>query len=291
MNEEEKKLIILSLLSITITALLIGFSKGENETGSKASVNIISAEVYDSVYPYTRFDLNTAFEEAVEVELSQIKEDYIITEPGSYLLYGNYKGQICIDAEEQMVHIILKDVKIDSMSGSAINVKSAGKVVITLPEGTTNILQDNAHYRGKEDGDAVIYSICDLTVNGLGTLKVNGFYDNGIHSKDIVKIYGGEIYIKAKGDGIKGNDGISLCPVSLAVESEGNGLYTKKTGNDRKGTIDIFGGEISIICGEYAASSAQDLYVRNCSVWSKAILGPFYVSGKEYFMEECWENE
>ena len=292
MNEEKRKLSFLCLLSIAVTILLLAiFWMEDGDTESRAAMSMAAAGEYDSGYSCTRIDQDTSYEEAVEVDLSQVKEDYTITDAGSYLLYGDYEGQICVDAEEQIVHLILKNAKIDSLSGSAIDIRSAGKVVITLMENSTNVIRDNAHYRGREDGDAAIYSACDLTINGLGGLEVYGFYDHGIHSRDIVKILGGEIFVQAKGNGIQGNDGMVVCPSVLSIESEENGLYSKKTGNDKKGTIDIFGGEISIIAGAYAVSASQDLYVRDCSIWSNAVLGPLYVAGEEYLMEGCWENE
>mgnify|MGYP002512887625 CR=1 FL=1 len=291
-REGTRELLFLGLLSAAVCLLFLVIF-WEEDVGKlyEANKNTAAAGKSDSGYSCTRIDLETSDDEAVEIDLSQIDGDYTITEAGRYLLYGDYEGQICVDAEEQIIHFILRDVRIDSKSGSAIDVRTAGKVVITLEENTTNIIQDNAHYRGREDGDAAIYSACDLTVNGAGLLKVYGLYDHGIHSRDMVKILGGDIFVQAKGNGIQGNDGLLLCPSFLSVESEENGLYSKKTGDEKKGAIDISGGEISIISGAYGISSSQNLYVHDCSVWSNAVLGTFSVEGEEYFMEGCLVNE
>ena len=101
----------------------------------------------------------------------------------------------------------------------------------------------------------------------------------------------GALFIRAKGNGIQGNDGLYLSPAVLSIESEQNGLYSKKSDSEKKGAIDICGGEISIIAGAYGISSSQDLYVRDCSLWSNGVLGPSSVQGEEYLMGECLENE
>lgn len=292
MNDGKKRQLFLCLVSIAACSLLLMvFLREDGGREQKAAAAMAAAEEEPSGYFCTRLDEDTAWDGALEVDLAQVDGDYRITEAGSYLLYGEYEGQICIDAEEQLIHLILKDVRIHSGSGSAVYVKSAGKVVITRMDGTTSILQDNAHYRGREDGDAVIYSACDLTVNGPGSLEIYGFYDCGIHSRDVVKVLDGALFIRAKGNGIQGNDGLYLSPAVLSIESEQNGLYSKKSDSEKKGAIDICGGEISIIAGAYGISSSQDLYVRDCSLWSNGVLGPFSVQGEEYLMGECLENE
>lgn len=290
---ERKFLYISFALSIGICLLLMGgYMPG---TGQEQMQEVMGAAIepveYGSNYPYTRADFNTVPENALEINLSQMDVEYTITDAGDYLLYGDYEGRICIDAEEQIVHLFLNNVNIMSPSGPAIDIQAAGKVIITVMDNTSNAIQDKAYYRKQDEEDAAIYSNCDLSFNGNGVLSVYGLYNKGIHSKDIIKILGGDISIQAKGDGIQGNDGICLSPTTLSIESEGHGLYTKKTGNENKGTIEISGGDIQIIAGENAVSSSKDLYVSNCSLWINSVLDAFHVSGSAYLMEGCIENE
>ena len=277
-------------LMIGISILLLGFCLSKEEEAQVRETMAMPGE-YDSIFSCTKADLNTAMEEPQEINLSKIDLECTITDAGDYLLYGDCQGRVSIEAEEQIVHLFLKDVNIMSPSGPAIDIKSAGKVIVTLIDGTSNKIEDKAYYRNQDEEDAAIYSNCDLTFNGNGSLDVYGYYNKGIHSKDIIKILGGDISIQSKGDGIQGNVGICLNPITLSVESEGHGLYTKKTGNENKGNIEISGGDIQIIAGENAISSSKDLYVSNCSFWSNSVLDAFHISGSTHLMEGCVKDE
>lgn len=290
---EQKYISVSLVLSIGICLLIMGISlSGAVRAEEREVMEAVSSSVeYEPVYPSTRADLNTEIENAAEIDLSETDMNYTITDAGSYVLYGDYEGQICVDAEEQIVHLFLKNVNIVSPSGPAIDIRAAGKVIITLMDSTSNTIQDKAYYRKRDEGDAAIYSTCDLTFNGGGVLTIHGFYDKGIHSRDIVKILGGEVAIQAKGNGIQGNDGMRIEPAALSVESEGCGLYSKKTGNENKGTIEITGGDIRIIAGQNAISSSNNLYVNNCSLFSNSVLDAFHVSGSAHLTEGCIEDE
>lgn len=290
MGKEKTYLWVPLCVLIGISALLMVFCLSEPEQEQVREAIAISRE-YEPIFSYTRIDLNTEAKDATRIDLSKAEPECTITNAGDYLLYGDYEGQVCIDAEEQIVHLFLENVEIMSPTGPAIDVKSAGKVIVTLVDGTSNTIEDKAYYRNKNEEDAVIYSNCDLTFNGNGSLSIYGFYNKGIHSKDIIKILGGDLSIQAKGDGIQGNDGLRLEPAVLFIESEGNGLHTKKAGNENKGTIEITGGDIRIIARESAVSSSKDFYVTNCSLWSNSVLETFHVSGSAYLMEGCIKNE
>lgn len=277
-------------LLIGIGTMFVEFCLPKTEQAQVREAIAISGE-YEPVFSYTRADLNTVPEDATEIDLAKTESGCTITDAGDYLLYGDCEGKVCIDAEEQIVHLFLENANIMSPSGPAIDVKSAGKVIVTLMDGTSNKIEDKAYYRNQSEEDAAIYSSCDLTFNGNGTLSVYGFYNKGIHSKDILKILGGDISVQAKRDGIQGNDGISLSPATLSIESDGHGLYTKKTGNGNKGSIEITGGNIRIIAGENAVSSSKDLYVSNCSFWSNSVLDTFRISGSAHLMEGCIKDE
>lgn len=65
-----------------------------------------------------------------------------ITAGGTYILSGNYKGQIKINANEETVNLVLDNVSITNDSSSAIYIEQAKKVITTLAEGTKNSLSD-----------------------------------------------------------------------------------------------------------------------------------------------------
>ena len=249
------------------------------------------ADAYEPVFSATKADMSVEETEAVFVNLDDQAGECRIEAGGAYLLTGELKGTICIDAEEQIVHLILDNVSVAAAAGPAILVRSAGKVVITLKEGAVNQLRDSGRYPAAAEENACIYSMCDLTVNGAGSLEVYGYYKDGIHSRDVVKILGGQIAIHAKRDGIRGNDGFMMQDGQLDIQSEGMGLCTTKSGRAGKGAVEISGGTVSVIAGEYAVFAAAEIWVKDCSAALKGILGDMQSGKSMYVQEECLKNE
>lgn len=263
---------------------------GGQEEESRAAAKG-GAEGYEPVFSATKADISAEEADAVLIDLGEQTDECRIEEGGAYLLTGELKGTVRIDAEEQIVHLILDNVSISSGTGPAILVSSAGKVVLTLKEGTVNQLRDSGKYPAAAEENACIYSMCDLTVNGTGSLEVNGYYKDGIHSRDVVKILGGQIAIHAKRDGIRGNDGFMMQAGRLDIQSEGAGLHTTKSGREGKGAVEISGGAVSVIAGEYAVSAAAEFWARDCSITLKGILGDMQSAKGLYVQEECLNNE
>lgn len=238
----------------------------------------------------TDIDLTTEFSEPEFIDLSQADEDVVIEKGGEYVLTGECHRTITIDAHDELVHLFFNNITIETAVGPALYIESAGKVVITLPEGTMNTLFDAAYYKN-EELSATITSNCDLTINGPGTLYACGYYKDAIHSKDVVKVLGSTLQLKAKRYGIKGNDGMVLEPEYLTIESEKNGCQTSNAGKEDKGIIDIRGGEISIISGQYALSSVSDVYIREGEVYLNSVVGNIYTEGKQYIAEGVFTDE
>ena len=126
---------------------------------------------------------------------------------------------------------------------------------------------------------------CDLTINGTGSLYACGYSKDAIYSKDVIKILGGTIQLRSKRNGIRGNDGLVLQPISLAIESEKNGCQTVNADKEDKGMIHVLGGEISIIAGEYGMSAASDLYAQDGTMQFNSIQGNLYTEGQLFLPE------
>ena len=275
------------LTSCTSTPPSLQHEQISEETSS--SENAINT--YESPFSVTRADLNTDDSSASHIDLSTVSDRYVISDAGDYLLTGALDGSICVDAEEQVVHLIFDGIDIHSYTGPALSVISASKVIITVKSDTVNTLRDSGYYDVSGEENACIYSVSDLTINGDGVLNIYGFYMDAIHSKDVVKILGGEISILSKRDGIRGNDGILVRTDILSIESESSGLHTTKTSSNIQGDIEISGGDLSIISGDYAISSVGSLYVSECSIYCKGILANYHVGGNLTIQEGCLKNE
>lgn len=256
--------------------ILTGCYAGTSSSGT----SVVAEDAFQPKIALTTADLETACAAPKEIALNQIEEDvYVITEPGCHILTGELNGSIRVDVEDQIVHLVLDGVAVDSAYGPALEIVAASKVFITLQEGTENFLADAAVYPDTQDPDACIYSPCDLTINGGGELHVYGYYKDAIHSKDVLKVLGGNIFAQSKRNGLRGNDGIVVNCEALDVQSEKNGLQTTKHGDEGKGNIEIYGSACSAIGGEYAISCAADLYIADSSVYVMGILSDIKTDG------------
>ncbi|MBP1756309.1 MAG: hypothetical protein H6Q59_2707, partial [Firmicutes bacterium] len=174
-----------------------------------------------------------------------------ITKEGSYIVAGSLDdGQIIIDAgDKDKIQLILNGVSINCQSNAPIYIKNADKVFITLAEGTKNSLTDGSEYVQTDDNnvDGVIYSKADLTLNGSGTLSIQGSYKQGIVSKDDLIITGGTYEISAVKDALNGKDCVKIKDGSFTLNTTtGNGIQSKNSEDSTKGYVYISGGTINI---------------------------------------------
>ena len=129
-----------------------------------------------------------------------------ITAIGTYNISGTLNnGQIIVDTEDEgTVNLVLNGATINNSTSAPIYVRSADKTVITLADGTQNDVTDGAAYTyddaEAEEPNAAIFSKDDLTINGGGALTVTANFNDGITSKDDLKITSGVITVNAVND-------------------------------------------------------------------------------------------
>ena len=278
-------------LCVALTMILLALTGCYTATPSAGTATDAAENSHPRI-ALTAADMETACEMPSHIDLNQIDENvYLITQPGCYILSGELNGTLQIDVEDQLIHLVLDGVTIDSPYGPALEVLSAGKLFITLKEGTENYLSDAGAYSETPDADACIYSPCDMTLNGSGSLHVYGYYKDAVHSKDVLKVLGGNLFVQSKRDGLRGNDGIVINCGSVMVQSEGNGIYSTKTGKETKGNIEIYDTVCSVIGGNYAISCSSDLYIADSDIYAMGILSNIKVDGVSRIEEGNLQNE
>ena len=190
-----------------------------------------------------------------------------ITTAGTYVVSGKLNdGQIMINVKDKgVVRLVLNGADISNSTSSAIYVEEAGKTIISLQEGTENLVSDGTKFvyadASTDEPNSAIFSKDDLTINGTGKLVVKGNYNNGITSKDKLKITGGMVDIKAVDDGMMGRDLVAVQAGTVAIDAGGHGI---KTSNDKEGSegyISLAGGSFTIKSGEDAVHSSGGLDV------------------------------
>ena len=194
--------------------------------------------------------------EAESIDLNALENGSVLTisGKGDYVLSGTLEGQIVIEApEEEKVRLILNGVQITSPEGPAIYEKQADKLIVTLAEGTENILTDGTAVTDEDDTiGAALYAEDDLSVNGGGSLILTGTQKHGMQSKADLIIAGGTISITSVKDGIRGRNSVLVLDGEISVKSGGDGITTTRTDAEGKGWIVLAGGNVQISTGEGA---------------------------------------
>jgi hypothetical protein len=133
-------------------------------------------------------------------------------------------------------NLYLNGAGISNSSGAAINNDGTGAMNVTLVEGTANRLIDGAGGSQK----AAFYSKGDFTISGGGTLEVRGKTAHAIAAKGAFSQTGGTVWVKeAAKDGINAKT-VSVSGGSFTARTKGDGIQ----GDDG---VTITGGTFNII--------------------------------------------
>jgi len=277
-----KKSIYLKILSVILCTTLLYSCKTKTTTTPTTTVASTDVSVTTSIGKLVTYDANdyyTAWKDetpnyikltgtsaTLEGSGATIKDSTVtITKAGVYVISGTLAdGQIIVDvADKGTVKLVLNGAEISCADNAPIYVKDAGKTIISLEKGTVNTITDGKKYvladASTDEPNAAIYSKSDLTINGTGKLTVNGNYNDGITSKDDLKITGGDIKIVSTDDGLIGKDLVAVKTGTITVQSGGDGIKASNDTDATKGSIAIEG-------GTYNIKSANDGLQANTSV-------------------------
>lgn len=194
----------------------------------------------------------------------QLNRSLVIKENGTYNLTGTIDDGLIIVETNGNVKLNLNNVSITNSNGPAIYIKSAENVVINLVEGSKNVLTDgNSYDNYEEDVKATLYSSDDLIIEGTGKLVINGFYQDGIVSKDDLKIINGIYEINAKDDGIRGKDSLYIIDGSFTIESGADAIKSTNDTDIEKGFILIENGIYNLTSEEDGIQAETKILIKN----------------------------
>ena len=236
------------------------------QTETKTATSTGSVQAVPVTIEYDSEDLETATDSAggttINLEgdaISVVGEgaavngsSVTITSAGTYSLSGMLNnGQIVVEtADEDPVILLLNGVDITYDTSAPIYISNAEKAIITLADGTNNVITDGDTYlfadAESDEPNAAIFSNDDLTINGSGSLTVNATYNNGIDSDDDLKIISGNITVNAVNDGIKGRDSIVVKDGNITINAGADGMQSNNDEDVERGYIAIEGGTINI---------------------------------------------
>ncbi len=143
-----KRIAAFGMLSL---ALVLCGCQSKASADNEATQQKTEISYEDNDY-YTEYE-NAAF---TEIDLDKENGDVTIQEAGTYELHGSLKGSILVNAKDEVVRLILKQVSINAESGPAIRCSDGKKLILSLYEGTKNQLSDTADLKTTEY-DATIF--------------------------------------------------------------------------------------------------------------------------------------
>ncbi len=272
-----------TLLATSLTAMVLMAACAQSTTTSNTNATTNSATTTatktNQLSYFTEKDNDTSYDEstASKIELSGLSANVsgdgvtvsestvTIAKSGTYVISGQSDGvQIKVEADESAdVHLVLKGATMTN-ANAAISATSAGHVYLTLAEGTTNSLSDSSS-NSDEKADAAFFSKVDLTINGKGTLNVDGKKNNGIKANDTLHITGGTYNITAVGDAFNVNDELNITGTTMTIDAKEDGIHASGdlvidsgTYNVKNSTEGLEGKSITINGGDITIYSTDD---------------------------------
>lgn len=274
MKSKKWNLILTSLTALTLMAAC-GQSTTKSSTTAATDTTAITTSAKNSQSSYfTEKDYDTSYDEstASKIELSgssaSISGDGVIvsgstvtiSKAGTYVISGQSDGvQIKVEAGKSAdVHLVLKGA-IMTNTDAAISATSAGHVYLTLAEGTTNSLSDSSS-NSDEKANAALFSKVDLTINGSGTLNVDGKKSNAIKANDTLHITGGTFNITSVGDAFNVNDELNITGATMTIDAKEDGV---KVDNDDMtvGNMYLSNNTITVTAGDDGIHASGNLVI------------------------------
>lgn len=226
---------------------------------------------------FTNFDLRDSWTAATEITFTDtavtingsgaVADGTVvtITAPGVYKLQGSCAdGQVLVELDKaEKAQLVLAGLTLTCQSSAPLYVLSADKVSLTLAPDTVNTFADGKAYTAAFDKqpNACICSRDDLVINGTGTLNVEGNFNNGIGSKNDLRIAGGNITVSAVKNALKGNDSVAIQNGVITLTAGKDAIKTDNEDKPGKGYVYIAGGDIRITAGDDAIQATQDVTV------------------------------
>lgn len=209
-----------------------------------------------------------------------------ITAAGTYILSGSLSnGGITVETlDTEKVRLVFNGVSIINENGPAIYIKESDKVFLILAEGSENILSDGESYEavdGETTLDGAVFSRADLSVNGSGSLTVDGKMKHGIVSKDDLVITGSSITVTSVSTALVGKDCVKIGGGDIDLTAGSDGIRSDNTEDANRGYVYISGGKLDITAGNDGIQAETVLKIAGGEI--KALTGGGSVNGPAHY--------
>ena len=259
-------LILISLLSLFTGCTTDTESKPHGESQIQSSTTTTESVNVDSSNPttemFTERDFKTEYDEsnAVTIKLNgasaTASSDSVnisgstitITEEATYIISGELTdGMLIVNAPDTAkLQFVFNGVNITSKTSSALYIREADKVFLTLAENTTNTLANGGSFTAIDDNniDSALFSKQDLTMNGTGSLSVTSPAGHGIVCKDDLVITGGSYQVNSASHGLDANDSVRVANATINIDAGKDSIHCENNYDTSKGFVYISSGSI-----------------------------------------------
>ena len=172
-----------------------------------------------------------------------------VTGEATYVFSGELSGMLVVDAgKDDTVHLIFNGLKIHSQTSAALYIRKAARVLVTLAEGTENVLSNGGSFQAVDESaiDGAVFSKKDLAFIGSGSLKVESPAGHGVVCKDNLLINDGSYTITSAGHGLDANDSIRIGNVSITIDAGQDGIHAETTDDTTLGFVYLSGGTVKV---------------------------------------------
>lgn len=207
-----------------------------------------------------------------------------ITKGGTYIIRGGLAdGSIVVNVStKDKPHLVFDGAQINSATSAALYIKSAGKVFLTLAEGSQNTLSNGGSFVSNDGNiiDGAVFAKPDLTINGSGKLTVNSPAAHGIVCKDDLAVTGGDLTINSAFHAIDVNDSVRIKDSTLTMDSGKDGIHAEDADNAATGFVYVSGGSLQIDAEGDGISAALTAQIGGCTV--DICAGGGYENGEDH---------
>ncbi len=270
--KKAKQLLSLILCAVLLVGALCACKNNNNDDNgstTEAETVISSNEAVQNVLSQSVPEPNLT--NAVKITLSdsnikiagsgaQEKDGSVtISDGGVYVISGRLSdGRVMVDADGKEVTLVMSGADITCSYSSPLYIYKSKTTTVYLAPGTENTLTDGESYTfndsyssaEEEEPNACFYSKSDLIIGGSGKLTVNANFNNGITSKDTLRIDSAVLNVSSKNHGVNGKDFCTLKGASVTVTSGGDALRSTNDTDTSLGYITAVNSTLELTSGE-----------------------------------------
>lgn len=195
-----------------------------------------------------------------------------MTEDSVYALSGTFYGNLVVEGNPDCeLELELNGLTLTSAAVCPLTATGAGKLTLSAKKGSENYLSDaRAAVTDENAISAAVWADCDLGLQGKGSLYVSSVANNGIHTKDDLKVKNLYLQVECEDNALKGNDSVTVESGTLVlIARTGDGIKTTNSDLSQKGkqrgTVAITGGDIRIYAACDGIDAAYDVTVDESS--------------------------